>query len=160
MTEIERIVQQLKASFAGGAWHGPAVLEVLKDVDATTAAARPIPGAHSIWVLAVHLAATQAVILRRIRGEAAGLTDNEFWEHMSAPTTDNWKILIQRLTRQQKELETAVAAFPVERLDERLIPAKENSAYENFHGVIQHNAYHAGQIALLKKAARAGGKSA
>jgi hypothetical protein len=28
------------------------------------------------------------------------------------------------------------------------------SAYNNFHGDVQHNAYHAGQINLLKKAAR------
>jgi uncharacterized damage-inducible protein DinB len=152
MSAINRIVQQMKASFEGEAWHGPSVLEVLKDVDATTAAARPIAGAHTIWVLALHLAATQTHILRRIRGEAAGLNDSEFWEHMPAPTSDNWRALLERLARQQKDLEAAVAAFPEDRLDQRLIAEKESSAYENFHGVIQHNAYHAGQIALLKKA--------
>ena len=49
MTEIERISNQLKRAFEGEAWHGPAVLQVLKEVTATQAAAKPIPKAHSIW---------------------------------------------------------------------------------------------------------------
>lgn len=152
MTAIERIVKQMRASFEGKAWHGPSLMELLKDVDATSAASRPIPGAHSIWALTLHLATTQAVMLRRIRGEEAGLNDTEFWEHMPAPTSDKWRALLDRLVRQENELETAIAAFPADRLDEPLIKGKRTSAYESFHGVIQHNTYHAGQIALLKKA--------
>jgi uncharacterized damage-inducible protein DinB len=153
MTAIERIVREIKASFHGGAWHGPAVMEVLKDVDATAAAARPIAGAHNIWVLTQHLAATQSIMLRRIRGEEAGLNDSDFWEHMSAPTSDNWRALLDRLTRQEAELEAAVAAFPESRLDDRLMKSAETTSYTSFHGIAQHNTYHAGQIALLKKAA-------
>jgi uncharacterized damage-inducible protein DinB len=152
MTAIERIVGQLHASFHGEAWHGPSVMEVLKDVGATTAAARPIAGAHSIWVLAQHLAATQSIMLRRIRGEEAGLHDSDFWEHMPAPTSDNWRALLDRLTRQETELEAAIAAFPESRLDDRLMKSRDTTAYTSFHGIAQHHTYHAGQIALLKKA--------
>jgi uncharacterized damage-inducible protein DinB len=153
MTAVERIVKQLRASFEGKAWHGPSLMELLKDVDATTAASRPIRGAHSIWALSLHLATTQAIMLRRIRGEEAGLNDTEFWENMPAPTSDKWRALLDRLIRQENELEAAVAAFPADRLDEPLIKGKRTSAYESFHGMIQHNTYHAGQIALLMKAA-------
>lgn len=153
MTAIERIVKQMRASFEGKAWHGPSLMELLRDVDATTAASRPIPGAHSIWALTLHLATTQAVMLRRIRGEEAGLNDTEFWEHMPAPTSDKWRALLDRLVRQENELEAAISAFPEDRLNEPLIKGKRTSAYESFHGVIQHNTYHSGQIALLKKAA-------
>jgi uncharacterized damage-inducible protein DinB len=152
MTATERIVRQMQAAFAGGAWHGPSVMEVLKGVDAATASTRPIAGAHSIWALTLHLAATQAIILRRIRGEEVGLNDNEFWEHMPAPTTENWRKLLDRLTQQEAQLQAAVAAFPENRLDDRLMASRETTAYASFHGVVQHNVYHAGQIALLKKA--------
>jgi uncharacterized damage-inducible protein DinB len=153
MTAIERIVKQMRASFEGKAWHGPSLMELLKDVDATTAASRPVRGAHSIWALGLHLATTQAIMLRRIRGEEAGLNDTEFWEHMPAPTGDKWRALLDRLVRQENELEAAIAAYPVDPLDQPLIKGKRTSAYESFHGVIQHNTYHAGQIALLLKAA-------
>ncbi|HEY7353433.1 MAG TPA: hypothetical protein VH596_11760, partial [Terriglobales bacterium] len=48
MTELEFIVDQLKRSFDGEAWHGPCLTEILNGIDAKTAAAHPISGAHTI----------------------------------------------------------------------------------------------------------------
>jgi hypothetical protein len=45
-----------------------------------------------------------------------------------------------------------VAAFSEEKLDQKLMPSGTSTAYMTFHGHVQHNTYHAGQIALLKKA--------
>src|SRR5262249_37503753 len=137
------------------AWHGPSVVEVLADVDAKVAASHPVPGAHSIWELVLHLAATQAVLLRRIRGETAGLKSEEFWPPVPPPSESAWVATVERLRRQEAGLRQAIAGFPEERLDARLT-AEGSSAYNNFHGHVQHNAYHAGQITLLKKASRAG----
>src|SRR4029450_6392681 len=49
MSEIARIVEQLKQVHEGEAWHGPSVGESLEGLDATGAARRPIEGGHSIW---------------------------------------------------------------------------------------------------------------
>jgi hypothetical protein len=40
--ESTSIADQLRRAFDGGAWHGPALLELLKDVNAATAAAKPL----------------------------------------------------------------------------------------------------------------------
>ncbi|HYG64753.1 MAG TPA: DinB family protein, partial [Thermoanaerobaculia bacterium] len=112
MHEVERISRQIQQGFEGEAWHGPAVLEILADVDAALAAARPIPGAHSIWELALHLAATQEIILRRIQGERAGLTEEEFWPATPEPTEEAWQATVARLRRQETELRQAVTEFP------------------------------------------------
>ena len=48
MTEVSRILDQLKRAFEGEAWHGPAVLEILNGTTAEQAAARPLDGAHTI----------------------------------------------------------------------------------------------------------------
>ena len=61
MTEIERILGQMKAAFEGGAWHGPAAMEVLSDVDDLMAASHSVPNAHSIWEIVGHLTATADV---------------------------------------------------------------------------------------------------
>jgi uncharacterized damage-inducible protein DinB len=153
MREPERIADQAAKMLAGEAWHGPSVLEVLADVDANLAAAHPIAGTHSIWELVLHLVATQAVLLRRIRGESAGLKTEDFWPAVPAASESAWQLAVERLRRQEAELRQAIAAFPAERLDSRLTP-EGTSAYNNLHGYVQHNAYHAGQIALLKKASR------
>ena len=47
-SEPALIADQLRRTFEGDAWHGPALLELLQDVDAATAAAKPLPGVHSI----------------------------------------------------------------------------------------------------------------
>jgi len=66
MTDSDRIAQQLENAFDGGAWHGPTLLELLAGVDAQTAAAHPLPGAHSIWELVLHIAAWDDAVNRRI----------------------------------------------------------------------------------------------
>ena len=152
MTEIHRIVGQMKAAFEGGAWHGPSVLEVLQDVDHMMAASNyTIHGAHSIWELVAHLTATADIIRRRIAGENAGLKDEEFWPAVPEATEENWRGALAQLKRKEEDLQLAVAAFPESRLDDKLMEAGATSAYVNFHGHVQHNLYHAGQIALLKK---------
>jgi hypothetical protein len=59
---------------------------------------------------------------------------------------------VEVLRKVNQQLREAVCAFPVERLDEPLVPEVPYTAYTQFIGVTQHNLYHAGQIALLKRA--------
>jgi len=151
MSETSRIVDQAERMFQGGAWHGPSVQEVLANVNAEMAAAHPITGAHSIWELVLHIIATQDALLHRIRGEQAGLKTEDFWLPVPAVSDTAWSETLDRLRNQESTLQHAIATFPNELLDDVLV-AGGSSAYNNFHGHIQHNAYHAGQIALLKKA--------
>jgi hypothetical protein len=97
VAETDRITDQALKMFVGGAWHGPSVMEVLADVDAKLAASHPIPGAHSFWELVLHLVATQAVLLRRIRGETAGLDPTEFWPVVPPVSDSAWAETVQRL---------------------------------------------------------------
>ncbi len=65
-----------------------------------------------------------------------------------------WRKAIEHLNRTHDELVKAVAAFPDSRLDEQ-VPGKTESYHNFFYmfsGIVQHELYHAGQIALLKKA--------
>jgi uncharacterized damage-inducible protein DinB len=55
------------------------------------------------------------------------------------------------LDRGHQALIDAIKKVPEARLDEPILPGK-SSIYVTLHGVIQHDLYHAGQIAILKKA--------
>ena len=61
MSEIERMLDQLKRAFEGEAWHGPSVKEAIAGVTAAQAHARPLANAHSIWELVQHIAVWEAV---------------------------------------------------------------------------------------------------
>src|SRR2546428_348345 len=61
---------------------------------------------------------------------------------------------VEHVKQVHNELVKAVAAFPDSRLQEQ-VPGKSEDYYNfyyMFSGIVQHELYHAGQIALLKKA--------
>jgi hypothetical protein len=152
--ELERLEAQLKQSFEGEAWHGPGVLEALKDVTSEMAHAHPISGAHSIWDLVLHLSGTYRLVLRRLHGEDAQLTPVEDWPAVPSPTPSAWVESVRSLQELNQQLRAAVRRFSPEQLDQPLTAGAPYSAYTQFIGVTQHDLYHAGQIAMLKKAWR------
>ena len=152
-SELERLEAQLRQSFEGGAWHGPSVMETLKDITPEAASVHPVVGAHSIWELVLHLAGTYGLILRRLQGNGAQLTPAEDWPAVPPPTTSNWREAVRALQQLNQQLRSAVLGFDAQRLDQPLTSESYN-AYTQFIGVTQHDLYHAGQIALLRKALR------
>jgi uncharacterized damage-inducible protein DinB len=151
-TEINRLEDQLRRTLEGEAWHGPSVLELLAGVSAAQAASHPIAGAHSIWELVLHIRTDYDLVLRRMAGDGRQLSAGEDWPACPAPTEENWRKSVQELELMNRKMRQAVLDFPAERLDEPLVPEVSYTAYTQFIGVTQHHLYHAGQIALLKRA--------
>ena len=150
-SEMARIAKQLQLAFDGEAWHGPALLELLADVNARMAAARPVAGAHTIWELTLHVQAWEEVIRRRLGGEALTLTEEEDFPKITDSSDSAWKQAIQGLRAQHEKLLATISGMAEERLGEK-VPGKEYDIYTMLHGATQHAIYHAGQIAILKKA--------
>jgi uncharacterized damage-inducible protein DinB len=150
MSELERIADQLQKAYSGPAWHGPSVLEALKDVDAEKAARRPIGSAHTIWELVHHIAAWADIPRRRILGETFKLTDNLNFPPMPAVSESEWKKSLETLEESQRQLVELVLTLDASRLDTPVMKDGP-TLYVLLHGVVQHHIYHAGQIVLLKK---------
>ena len=151
MTEIERIVDQLNRAFAGEAWHGPAVIEILEGITAQQAAAHPLAGGHSIWELALHITAWTRAGSRRLRGDRAQLTDAENFPAVRDSSERAWEEARRSIKQAHEELRSAILLLDDSRLDQPIIEGM-SSIYVTLHGIIQHSLYHAGQIAILKKA--------
>ena len=151
MSQSALIADQLRRAFDGSAWHGPALLELLDDVDAATAAARPLPKVHSIWELVLHIAAWDGAALRRLGGKKAQLKAAQNFPRVPEPTESAWRQTIAETRQTHAALVKTVAALPEQRLRDR-VPAKRYDFYHMLHGLVQHELYHAGQIAILKKA--------
>ena len=154
-SEVERIRDQFRRAFEGEAWHGPSVLALLDGITAQQAAAHPIPGAHSIWELTQHIAAWERACKRRLEGDPARLTDEEDWEPLNDTSDAAWEKTKQQLVDNHRELMEAIARVDESRLNEPIIKdpnAPFSSVYVTLHGGVQHDLYHAGQIAILKKA--------
>ena len=148
--DVEIIADQIGRAFRGESWHGPSVLEVLAGVSAEDAAAHPIAGAHSIWEIVLHLTSGYVLVLRRVRGEGAQLSPEEEWPAVPEFSPEAWRESQHTLEQLNQQLQSAVRAFPAERLSQEL--GSEYSANIQFCGTPHHDLYHAGQIILLKKA--------
>src|ERR1700683_80730 len=149
-SEPALIAEQLRRAFEGDAWHGPAVLELLQDVDAATAAAKPVPDVHSIWELVLHIAVWDGVACRRMAGEKCQPEGTANFPLVPKPTEAAWRKAVAHAKRAHDVLVKTVAGLPESRLRDR-VPGKGNGFHHMLHGVAQHELYHAGQIAILKK---------
>ncbi|MGH9650863.1 MAG: DinB family protein [Terriglobales bacterium] len=153
MTESKRIADQLHRAYAGGAWHGPALRELLADVTAKQAAARPVTGAHGIWEIVLHITAWKKAVHRKLKGYPVELAPRQDWPPVGKASAAAWRKTLKALEKAHRELEKTVARLPESRLKE-VVPGRKHTVYFMLHGLVQHDLYHAGQIALLKKAKR------
>jgi uncharacterized damage-inducible protein DinB len=151
VSEGARIADQLRRAFYGTAWHGPALLELLEDVDAATAAAKPVADVHSIWELVMHISVWDDAALRRLDGNKWQPTGLKNFPPLPKPTAAAWRKAVAATKRTHDTLVKTVANLSDARLGDR-VPGKRYDFYHMLQGIAQHELYHAGQIAILKKA--------
>ena len=157
-SEASRIADQLRRAFYGSAWHGPAVLELLEDVDAAAAAAKPLKDVHSIWELLLHVEAWDRAAMVRLGGQKCQPQGADNFPPVITPTQSAWRKAVAGAKRTHDSLVQTIVGLPESRLRER-VPGKRYDFYHMLHGIAQHELYHAGQIAILKKAHLAGQNS-
>jgi uncharacterized damage-inducible protein DinB len=152
MTETHRINSQLKRAYQGEAWHGPSLRELLDGVTADQAAAKPIPNAHSIWELVNHIIAWEQIAKGRLEARLLGEITGEInFPPVTDTSEEAWQKALQSLEASNKSLRDSIRQIDDARLEE-MVEGTSYPVYALLHGVIQHDLYHAGQIALLKKA--------
>ncbi len=150
MNDIKNILAQLEINFRGDAWHGPSVMRILADVTAEQAAAKPIKNAHSIWELVLHIKVWKDTPRQRLAGQPFEPSSEEDWPEVSDTSEVSWTNALKELEASHENLVEAVSKLD----DTNLHQPATGTDYSNYfmiQGVIQHDLYHAGQIALLKK---------
>jgi uncharacterized damage-inducible protein DinB len=156
VTRAQRLAEAIERSMSGPVWHGPALADLLGDVPAADAAARPVPTAHSIWELVHHVTAWVAIVRQRLGPTPTPEpTPEEDWPPVREASADAWRTAVERLKEAHRELAADVAALDDAALRER-VTGRDYSVQVMIHGVIEHDAYHGGQIAILKRALDAG----
>lgn len=152
MNESERLAGQLDRAMNGGAWHGPSVHEALEGVTRTAALARPVATAHTIAEIVGHAATWHDIVRRRLEGESPQVPDEVDWPPSALADDAAWEASKRRLAETARELSGTVRRFPPEQWHEPR-PRVGDTWFDLVAGELQHMTYHAGQIALLRKAA-------
>ncbi len=151
MTEAVRIADQIRRAARGDAWHGPSLAEALDGVSAGDAAAHPVADAHSIWQLVGHIQTWTRAVQRRFEGDHAEPSEAENFPAVRNTDPAAWAAACESVLAAHDALAQSVLRNPVRSLDE-MVRGHPYSAYVMLHGAVQHTLYHAGQIAVLKRA--------
>ncbi len=152
------LAEQVRLAHDGPAWHGPALAENVEGLTAVDAAARPVPGAHSIWEIVLHATGWAGEVRRRLRGGAPAAPAEGDWPEVGPVSEDAWREARRGLGVAHEALAEAVRAFPEARWGERIgdepdAPLGTGVTHaEMVAGLIQHDGYHSGQIGLLRRA--------
>ena len=154
MSEATSISAMLKSISHGPAWHGPSLFEALEGVKPEQAAAKPANGAHSIWEILLHMIAWQDHVVSVLDGgDGAALEGEADWPPVPDETSEEtWQTAKRHFDGGVQEIRERVV-----HLDEKMMREKVRGRVFPLkvllHGIVHHNLYHLGQIALLKKRA-------
>jgi uncharacterized damage-inducible protein DinB len=151
LSDVRRLSNFISRTVSGPMWHGPAISELLGGVNALDAASHPIPNAHSIWEIVLHMASWAEIAHARLgKKPVPDPTPEQDWPEVTSQSNKDWQEAMNRLYKAYRTLAEDAAEMELEHL-QRILPGRDHSAQEMLHGLIEHGAYHGGQIAVLKR---------
>lgn len=150
--EIQSIIWSLEDTLDGEPWYGRPVYALLRDVDPAFAFTKPSADSHSLMELLYHLLTWAEFTLARL--EKDSVKDLKAFEEMDwrniDPNVHDWDEGLANFIATNQQI---IAILKTK--DDLLL--KEKVDYRNYdfrfllNGYIQHNIYHAAQIAYLNK---------
>lgn len=150
MKETERISRLFEELYTGHPWLDVTVMDTLKSLDADKAALKIKPGWNSIWEIVNHVISWKLAVMQRMDGHSEKSPDNNFFLPVSDTTASAWNSTIERLMDTEEKWLKFINKFSAPQLEE--VPdVRPFTRYELIHGILQHDAYHLGQIRLLVK---------
>jgi uncharacterized damage-inducible protein DinB len=136
-------------------WHGgPTPPGAVRGVTAEQAAWRPGPKRKSIWGLALHIAYWDYAVRRLLDGSARGefpRAPSNWPAPPERPDQRSWSADVALLRAEHDRLVEAALRVDPERLGRRPPGSRQWTYGELLTGIAMHDAYHTGQIQLVKR---------
>ena len=150
--EIQYIAKQLQTSYDGEPWFGRAMKKILAEIDPAMSLQKPNEQ-HSILELLYHIINWREFTISRLQAgndKTVQYFDEHDWKQLDHSDTSLWKKGLQLLEDSQELLLTLLANLPEDILNNQVADREYNYRFL-LNGIIQHDIYHLGQIAYVKK---------
>lgn len=150
--EIQSIIRNLENTLDGTPWYGRPVYAILREIGPDIAYKKPVPGAHSLIELLYHMLTWAEFTLKRLEKDV--VNDLDAFEKL------DWREIDPMLHDWDDALAAYIAVHQqiiahLQNANDDLLKEKVDYREYNFrfllNGLIQHNIYHIGQVAYLKK---------
>jgi uncharacterized damage-inducible protein DinB len=142
----------------GRAWHGgPTPIGALRGVSAAQARWIPARRRHGIWELVLHIAYWNYAVRRRLDPDSPPFPRSPAnWPALPSRADERaWAADRTLLAREHALLVRAVRRFDPGRWNRRVRTGRRWTYGDTIVGIMVHDAYHTGQIQLLKRLWRA-----
>ena len=150
MKETVRIKKLFADLYNGSPWLDVTLDASFKKLSAQQAVKKIFPNWNSAWQIINHLISWREAVLLRVQGQVIESPADNYFKEITDQSDAAWQLTLQRLEDSQKNW---LAFF--DSLDEadleKIYPGNNATFYENIHGILQHDAYHLGQVVLLSK---------
>ena len=154
VTERDRIASLFEQALDQQPYYGPSLLNLLQRITLSTAAFR-LPDTHSIWEIIAHMTAEMNYSGAVLDGHTAPWIEGETtWPKMSDESEASWQQTTNDFEAAYRDLVSRIKRLTDEQLNQRNRIPVDRSIYEMLCGTLQHNIYHAGQIALMLRVAK------
>lgn len=150
MSQANLLANELQKLFNGASWIDVNIVETLSSVTAEQASSKPFGNVNSIWEIVNHVVSWREAVLKRVQGIDFPSPGNNFFGPVSNISTLAWKETLKRLHKSQQEWSNFLMEMKEEELEKHSV-TRNQTKYELISGILQHDAYHLGQIVILKK---------
>lgn len=150
--EIDYFITTIRSILEGEPWYGQSAIKILREIDEANVYKKPTANSHSLIELVYHMINWAEFTLNRLEKDEE--KDATFFDKL------DWR----EITREEHTWEKAIAQYKVTHdliidllgtKDDKFLSEKVDARDYNvrflLHGLIQHDIYHLGQIAYLKK---------
>ena len=150
MQETKRITKLFTDIYNGSPWIDVNLTDTLSKLTAAQSANRPIPQCNTIWEIVNHLIQWRQNVLQRVQGKVIKTPSHNYFQKVKDTSPKAWKTTLNDLAGSQKQWLDFLKKFD-ENDFEKVYPNNGMTYYEHIQGIIQHDAYHLGQIVMLSK---------
>lgn len=151
MSTLTGIIKKMKQVFEGDPWYGKSVMKIIADVNESIIYQKPNASAHSAIELLYHMINWEEFTLHQLEGSVNDPSRYELqnWREIE-PQTHTWSEGIAAFSAMHKRIVEILNASGEDILEKEVAYRKYNMRFL-LDGLIDHNIYHAGQLALLQK---------
>lgn len=150
MKETKRISKLFEDLYSGSPWIDVTITGTLSQLSAKQAAQKPPAGINSIWVIVNHLVKWRKNVLQRVKGKVIRTPDHNYILPVSDTSAKAWSNTLKKLDSSQKEWLRFLERVKTNDLL-KTYPNNQMTYYDHIQGILQHDAYHLGQIVILSK---------
>lgn len=149
-TEGERMYGLFEDLYAGTPWLGVNIMSNLRTITASKAAARPLENCNTIWEIVHHMIRWRENVLKRVQDNVLETPQHNYIQEVVDTSLEAWQATLEELKNNQSDWKSFLESVTEQDLHKMYGPNRQDY-YKHIHGILQHDAYHLGQIILLLK---------